>query len=364
MSLFSRAGISVIESREYPFFIDLVIEKPLEPTLFKELYIELMNKHGVLIAQLRREKPVIRVLPYTPAQSPLYKYRYVLTATALVTIFATGYGLSFALSGLLSTPDTLGILANALTYTVVFTVVLLLHELGHVITSKRSGIPIEGPILLPAPPIQLGFLGTFGAIIFAKAPPPTRKDLAKLGLSGPLLGFIAATAVGILGVYLSPVISVSEAKALIESGALEEIRFASLSFYLLLYLRPLQPHEILVLHPILFVTYIVYLITFLNLLPVGQLDGGHVVQSVLEQKAFETISTVVPLSLIIAGLALSLMSINAMYYVGLGFVALLLKFITGRGSYPGLINQYDESSCKAYLLSYIALLMLTLPIPI
>lgn len=362
LALFSKAGISVIEYREYVNFVDLVIDRPVDENTFRTIYVELLSTHKVLALQLKSITPIIRLTPYIARTHPIQKYRTILTLTTFITVFLTGYGLAQSLySALGEIAETPKLILNALLYTVVFLVILVSHELGHLFISKKSHIEAEGPILIPAPPIQLGFIGTLGAVIFTKTPPSTRKDLAKLGLSGPLMGFIIATLAGVIGLYVSPVIPPDIAEKLVQAGQVEMISFGSLVFNLLLLIRPVN--GVLFIHPILFASYIMYMVTFLNLLPIGQLDGGHVVRSFTEHKTYKYISTIIPFTLIATGFILSIFNIEGTIYLSLGFVSLLLYIIIGRQGHPGVANQYDESKCLSCLLTYLILFVLTMPIP-
>ncbi|MEM4851523.1 MAG: site-2 protease family protein [Desulfurococcaceae archaeon] len=369
LALFSKAGVSVVEFRDYRNFVDLVVDKPLSSQLFKELYNDLLNGYNVLMFQLRSDElPVIRLVPYLKQKSRLYNYRWILTITSIITVFLTGLGLSQGFhseeigKAIGANTGITAIIIDAVLYSTAFLVTLVSHEFGHLITSRKSGIEAEGPILLPAPPIQLGFIGTLGAVIFTKTPPPTRKDLAKLGILGPLMGIVVATLFGVIGLYLSPLIPLELAQQLIEAGKIAPVGVTSLGIYLLRFLS--LESGVIIIHPILFVAYFVYLVTFLNLLPIGQLDGGHVVRSVLSAKAFRTISTLVPPVLVLVGSILHLSGANGLYFISIGFLSLILYFFIGKHGHPGVANQYDDSKCITCLLIYVILLALTLPIPL
>ncbi|MEM0224269.1 MAG: site-2 protease family protein [Desulfurococcaceae archaeon] len=362
LTLFSKAGISVVEFRDYGNFIDLVLDHPIENIKFKTIYAELLKTHRILAFQLKSITPVVRLVPYTPKTSFLQKYKLILTLSTVLTVFLTGFGLAQGLYDALG--EIVGLqrlIIDAVMYTVVFLVILVSHEFGHLITSRKSHIEAEGPILIPAPPIQLGFIGTLGAVIFTKSPPSTRRDLAKLGLSGPLSGFIAATLMGIVGLYLSPVVPANIAETLVQSGKAEMMSFSSLMFNFLLLLRPTP--DVLFIHPVLFASYIMYMVTFLNLLPIGQLDGGHVVRSVTSDQSYKYISTITPFALIMIGVVLSIIMNTGALYISLGLLALLLYALIGRHGHPGVANQYDESKCISCFIIYIALFLLTIPVP-
>lgn len=362
--LLSRAGISVVESREYlaePIKrIDILIERPLSEEQFEELARELASRYGVAAFQLRHEAPIIR-LAEVPEKG--FKWKLPLVIATIITVFLTGLGLSQGYYSALGGASAATLLISSVTYTALFIGALLLHELGHVLASRRAGVRIEGPVLIPAPPIQLGFIGTFGAIIFMKSLPARRRELARVGVSGPLLGFIAGTIIGLAGLALSERIPIELAEAMAERGELSPLSVYPLGFALLAMLK--GGEGVLVIHPVLFIAYVVYLVTFLNLLPIGQLDGGHVVRSFTSARAHARIGSLVPVALLVAGLSLFALGLGdaGSFYAMLAVVTFLLKAFVERAPHPGPSNQYDRSSCKWCAVAYAALLALTLPLP-
>ncbi|UCC12301.1 MAG: site-2 protease family protein [candidate division WOR-3 bacterium] len=149
--------------------------------------------------------------------------------------------------------------------------ILTCHELGHYFVSKKQGMVTTLPYFIPAP-----FLfGTFGAVIRMKSIIPSRSSLLKVGMAGPLAGFIVALPIAIIGIMLSTVQSVPE--------GVEVWRFGnSLLFsFLARILHPQMPVGYdLYLHPMALAGWIGLWITSINLIPIGQLDGGHIAYSV------------------------------------------------------------------------------------
>ena len=152
--------------------------------------------------------------------------------------------------------------------------ILLSHELGHYIMSKKHNINVTLPYFIPAP----SFIGTFGAFIKMKSPLLDRKTLLDVGASGPLVGTIVSIPFLIIGLKLSEVRIATE-----PGGA---ALGSSILFSLLakLTLGSLPESYDIILHPIGFAGWIGLLVTSLNLLPVGQLDGGHVAYAILGEK--------------------------------------------------------------------------------
>ena len=149
------------------------------------------------------------------------------------------------------------------------------HEFSHYITSHRHGVRASLPMFIPAPTLA----GTFGAIIRIESPIPDRRSLLEIGIAGPLAGFLVAVPIAVAGLKLSHVAVHSSTVASSTGGGDMGIGLgSSLLFTLLerLVLGPLPHNASLVLHPVAFAAWIGLFVTAINLLPVGQLDGGHV----------------------------------------------------------------------------------------
>lgn len=145
--------------------------------------------------------------------------------------------------------------------------ILTTHELGHYVLSKVHGVPASLPLFIPGPP---HFIGTFGAIIRIRGPILDRRALFDIGVAGPLAGFIVAVAALIVGLHLS---TVAERTATLGLHLGEPLL---LQFLAWLVIGPISPESDIVLHPIGFAAWFGLFVTSLNLLPIGQLDGGHV----------------------------------------------------------------------------------------
>jgi membrane-associated protease RseP (regulator of RpoE activity) len=146
--------------------------------------------------------------------------------------------------------------------------ILLIHELGHYFLSKVHGVRATLPYFIPAPPI---LIGTFGAFIRMKSPPSSRRALFDVGAAGPWAGVIVAIPAVIIGLRLSEV----RPLALHEGGLVLGDSFL-FSFLTRLVLGTTPENATIMLHPVALAGWFGLFVTFLNLLPVGQLDGGHV----------------------------------------------------------------------------------------
>jgi membrane-associated protease RseP (regulator of RpoE activity) len=152
--------------------------------------------------------------------------------------------------------------------------ILLAHELGHYFTCRYYGIHATYPYFIPAPTL----IGTLGAFIRIKSPIVNRRELFDVGISGPLAGFVLAIPALILATFLTkgamPLISP-------DSSSLDK----PLAVILLakLFGCGINPAEI-IRHPVGCAAWVGFFATALNLLPVGQLDGGHILYAVLGDK--------------------------------------------------------------------------------
>ena len=144
--------------------------------------------------------------------------------------------------------------------------ILLSHEFGHYLAAKRHGLNVTLPYFIPAPPI----IGTFGAFIKMRSLVRDRRMLMDVGAAGPLVGVVVAIPLLIAGLRLSEVKLIQgEAGMNLGSSLL-------LSLLSRIVVGPLPEGYDIVIHPVGFAGWIGLLVTALNLLPVGQLDGGHV----------------------------------------------------------------------------------------
>jgi membrane-associated protease RseP (regulator of RpoE activity) len=193
----------------------------------------------------------------------------------IVTIFTTVIAGAIQ-SGVDPLKDPLSVY-RGLPFSLTLILILGAHELGHFIVSHKRGVKATLPYFIPAPT----FLGTFGAFIKIKSPLPDRNVLLDIGIAGPLAGFIIAIPVLILGLELSEV-TVATGKSSGHSISLgAPIIFSLLTHWILGVTS--ESHNI-ILHPIAFAGWIGLFVTALNLLPVGQLDGGHITYSLFRKK--------------------------------------------------------------------------------
>ncbi len=171
-----------------------------------------------------------------------------------------------------------GKIYKGLPFSLTLMIILLSHELSHYFASKNHGVKATLPYFIPAP---INIIGTFGAFIKMKSPIITRKALIDIGASGPIAGFIISVAASIVGLNMSEVVPVSQTKGALSLG--DSVLFSFL-YGVILGVTPAD-HDIL-LNPVAFAGWIGLFVTSINLIPVGQLDGGHIAYALLGEKHF------------------------------------------------------------------------------
>jgi len=179
---------------------------------------------------------------------------------------------------------------QGLAYAVPVLAILLCHEFGHYIQARRYHVPASLPYFIPMP---WGPLGTMGAVIGMRGHMGNRKALYDIGISGPLAGLGPAIACCIIGLRLSTFEDVP--KVLEESLIGAPLLFQWLSDWIV---GPVPPGKLLNLHPIAFAGWVGLFVTALNLVPIGQLDGGHILYALLRTKAHFVATALVVLAML------------------------------------------------------------------
>lgn len=172
--------------------------------------------------------------------------------------------------------------------------ILLSHELSHYFTSRRHGVKATLPYFIPAPTI----IGTFGAFIKMKSPIVTRKALIDIGASGPIAGFIISVIATVIGLQMSEIVTLTETRGGLNLGG--SLLFSALSKVVL---GVVPSDSDILLNPVAFAGWIGLFITSINLIPVGQLDGGHIAYALLGEK-HKGVSVVLIIVMAVLGLFL------------------------------------------------------------
>jgi membrane-associated protease RseP (regulator of RpoE activity) len=158
--------------------------------------------------------------------------------------------------------------------------ILTAHEMGHFVVGRIRGLKTTWPIFIPLPFISIG--GTLGAVIVQSSPFKDRRTLLEVGIAGPLAGFLVAVPLFILGLWLTdptPTAVPAGATFLGDSLLTQTIGFTMLGRIYS------STAESVMVHPVAFGAWIGLLITGINLIPAGQLDGGHIAYALLGRNA-------------------------------------------------------------------------------
>jgi membrane-associated protease RseP (regulator of RpoE activity) len=191
----------------------------------------------------------------------------------VATLFTTTLAGSFQAG--VNPLEDLRLLARGLPFSMTLMGILLVHEMGHFLLSRVHGVAATPPYFIPGPPF---LVGTFGAFIKMHTP-TNRKALFDVGAAGPWAGFVVAIPAVFYGLSISEVRPLGASTGGLELGE-------SLVFKLMTHLAlGVSPNDVtILLNPIALAGWFGLFVTFLNLLPIGQLDGGHVVYALLGRR--------------------------------------------------------------------------------
>ncbi|WP_297479179.1 site-2 protease family protein [Thermococcus sp.] len=262
-----------------------------------------------------------------------------LLATIVTTLFA-GYMLALNYISVLDyyhLPGMRDPYLIALSFSVSVMAILGTHELGHKIAAAYHGVRATMPYFIPFP---FSLIGTLGAVIRVKSPLPTRDAAIDLGVSGPIAGFLVAIPVTAIGLKLSVIVPSSSLPSS-EGG----IYFGTNLLFELLTKAVLHVPEdyVVFLHPIAMAGWVGLLVTFLNLIPVAQLDGGHILRAFISEKTHRIITYATAFVLF------------GMSYLWSGwFIWGLLVLLIGSAGNPGALDEVSPVSKKRIALAVIA----------
>lgn len=166
--------------------------------------------------------------------------------------------------------------AGGLAFSATLMTILVVHEMGHYVAARLHGVPASLPFFVPLPP-QIS-LGTLGAVIKMDRPIEDRNKLIDVGAAGPLAGLVVAIPLLAIGLWLSPLSATPAEGTYVEGNS---ILYIALKYVVTGRYLPAADGTDVVLHPMAFAAWVGLLITMINLIPIGQLDGGHVARAFL-----------------------------------------------------------------------------------
>ncbi|SHK64999.1 site-2 protease family protein [Haladaptatus paucihalophilus] len=258
--------------------------------------------------------------------------------------------------------NPVGAVMTAWPFTFAVMGVLGTHELGHYVMSRYHGVEASLPYFIPVP---LSIIGTMGAVIRMKGQMPNRKALFDIGVAGPIAGLVATVVVTAVGLTLDPV---TVPQSVINSANTMEVQFgyppllkgiAAVMGQPLTFADPSRS-----VNPVVIGGWVGMFVTFLNLIPVGQLDGGHIVRAMIGERQ-ESIAALVPAMLFgLAAYVFYVLDVSnaTVLWVIWGFLSMFFAYV-------GPANPVNEDGLDAKrmaigILTFIVGVLCFTPVPI
>ncbi|QXD14313.1 site-2 protease family protein [Rhodocaloribacter litoris] len=305
-----------------------------------------------LLQESENGQPVLVLAPSEalPAPAPRRQHAWLNGLLFLATLATTTWaGAAHQGINLIRDPGQLG---AGLPYALALLFILGAHEMGHYLTARRYGMHVSLPYFIPVP---FG-LGTFGAFIQMKSLAPHRRALFDVAVAGPLAGLVIALPALLIGLRYSTLVPDGAGPSMFMGGA--DVGSSILLAFLAkaaLGEAVLEGHR-LILHPVAFAGWLGLLVTALNLIPVGQLDGGHMVHALLGHRTARTVGVVSLVALVLLGLFV---------WSGLLFWALLIFFLAGTEDAPARndLTRVPHGRMVLGAAAFVLLLLILLPVP-
>lgn len=213
--------------------------------------------------------------------------------------------------------------------------ILLAHEMGHYLMCRRYKIPATLPFFIPFP--YLNPFGTMGAMIQMRGLIPHRKALFDVGAAGPLAGLVVTIPVLYFGLQLSDIVPASQSAEGMTIILGESLFYKLISF---LALGPIPDTFDVRLHDMAYAAWVGLFVTSLNLLPIGQLDGGHIFYSLYGRKGFKYM----PLFMLALG------GLTVIYY---GWALLFILLLLLGRKHPPPVDDFTPLDTKRKVLAYV-----------
>ncbi len=290
-----------------------------------------------VVYRLPQATPVINLAPSNDLTAGRILFHLVLLGLTVITTTLVGVlWLGSFNAGLIYSFSVLAILAS--------------HEMGHYIACRWYGVEATLPYFLPVP---IPPVGTFGAFIRIKSPIPSRRALFDIGIAGPLAGFVfAIPATYIAHLFAQPALPI---------GPNDEVIYLQDPLLFKFFQQILNLPSNLELNPVMWAAWIGLLMTALNLLPVGQLDGGHVTYALFGRRGHRLVAVFCYLSVI----ALALYSIRGGVWNWVVYALILTLML--RVGHPPVMDEEESLGLPRKIVAVIGLIVFILcfmPFPI
>jgi len=322
-------------------------------TVRRNIYDQFGDRFLVLLQEGPQGKPVFTLLP-TPQRRddrPLARPGLALGLVGATLFTTTAAGAAMAGIDPQQLQAQPALLWSGLPYALALLLILGCHEMGHYLAARHYRMRVTLPYFIPVP----FFLGTLGAFIQIKSPVPHRRALFDVGLAGPLSGLVVALPLLLWGLGQSTTVPAPEEASLLNFQALDPTASLLLALAVKLALgSQIAVGQAVSLHPVAVAGCLGLVVTALNLMPVGQLDGGHIVHAMYGQRT----------GAIIGQIARLLVLLLVLVHPELLLWAILLFFIPAVDE-PALndVSELDDRRDIAGLLALTVLVMIVLPAP-
>jgi len=263
------------------------IEFTIDNKHFKENFVQLARQLEEidLVSQLSKSSDGLKIIVtrYPPKKQRKWLSKSwtprILFAIVVSFVMIDGYYRTEGANAIVYIGDPF---ETAIFYTLSLLGILGIHEAGHLVAAKMHKIKTTWPFFIPGIPVY--GIPTFGAFIQSRSLTINRDILFDIAIAGPIAGLVIAIIVSIFGAYTSPVIGSEMFAELSQNNSLIELNENILmTATLALFGKGGEGSEV-IMSPILFAAWIGFLITFLNLLPAWQLDGGHIARTMFGAK--------------------------------------------------------------------------------
>ncbi len=324
-------------------------EEPFK-TKFVDLAQRLEEQNLVCKIKRRKEGLYIMILRVEPRKQKWLNSPWIPRILFIIVVgfvMLDGYYRTVGTNEVITIGDPLEM---AIIYTVALLGILGVHELGHLVAFRIHKIKTTMPYFIPGVPI-FG-IPTFGALIMAKGTMINREKTLDVAIAGPAAGLVITMIVALCGASVAPLIETELAEEMFESDELIEWQFGQ-SLLMLASLELFEKGEDeghVLMTPLLFAAWIGFFLTFANLMPAGQLDGGHLMRAMFGGKAL-IISTYV--------------SVVILFMINLWFVALFILFISFKKPTVFIMDEITPLSINRKI-SYVVIMALAVmcaPIP-
>jgi membrane-associated protease RseP (regulator of RpoE activity) len=282
----------------------------------------------------------------------LHALLFVLTLTSTTVAGAMHYASFMAEFSTIPVPVHWGLLLQGLWYSGTLLGILGAHEMGHYLLCRRYNVDASLPYFIPMPPL-IFLTGTLGAVIKIREPFPNRRVLFDIGVAGPIAGFLLLVPALFYGMTISNVVPAPTEGSVLFLG--EPLLFKAAMHAIF---GTIREGYTVNMHPMVFAAWFGMLATALNLLPFGQLDGGHITYATLGRWS-------TPISIATVGTAVCMTFLSISWLLMTIMMVVMLLVLGPR--HPRVIYEHEPIGAGRNLVAVAALIIFVLcftPVPI